>query len=94
MAKRRFGFAATGTTVTISALTASSARATSFDFFVDNIHFDEALPTGLNPISTTTGPNPGPGPGSGVPEPATVLLSGIALLGLLGFRRLQHHPAK
>jgi hypothetical protein len=41
------GFAATGSLVTIQALTLGSAG--EFDFFVDNIHFDEPLPPELVP---------------------------------------------
>ena len=38
-------FAATGTIVTIDALTGQSTTdGTTFDFFIDNIHFDEPLP--------------------------------------------------
>ncbi len=41
------GFAATGTFVTIAALTFGPAG--EYDFFIDNIHFDEQLPP-LNPV--------------------------------------------
>jgi PEP-CTERM motif len=37
------GFAASGTTVTITAMTSQN----SWDFFIDNIHFDEPLPPQL-----------------------------------------------
>jgi PEP-CTERM motif len=45
------GFAATGTVVKIQALTLGSAG--EFDFFIDNIHFDEPLPP-LDPVPEPT----------------------------------------
>jgi hypothetical protein len=79
--EKTIGFAATGTTVTVTA-----TSGTGWDFFIDNLNFDTTLPPGLNPISTTTG---SPGPVSSVPEPATLLLSVVSLAGLMLLRGLE-----
>jgi hypothetical protein len=47
---KTIGFAATGTVVTISAATGQSTSAgMTWDFLIDNVHFDEPLPTGAVP---------------------------------------------
>ena len=69
------GFAAIGTVVTIAATTGQSTPSgMTWDFFIDNIHFNEALPPSLG--------------GPGVPEPATMLTmsAGMAVLLLVGLR--------
>lgn len=64
------GFAAAGDTVYIESLNSNPAQ---WDFFIDNIHFNEPLPPDLNRI----------------PEPATFALMGgsLTLLGLYRLRR-------
>lgn len=57
-------FAAAGNTISISDVTLG---VTSWDFLIDNIHFNEPLPQ--------------------VPEPATMVLVGLGLIGLAGVRR-------
>lgn len=47
----QIGFAATGTQVTI---TSSTGSLLPFDFFIDNIHFNEPLPTSLQSIPEAT----------------------------------------
>jgi len=68
----QIGFAATGTEVTIKSATGSS---TPYDFFIDNIGFNEPLPPSLG--------------GKPVPEPLTILGS-VAALGFGGIFRRQH----
>jgi hypothetical protein len=47
---KTIGFAATGTTVTISATTGQSTPGgMTWDFLIDNVHFDEPLPSGSIP---------------------------------------------
>jgi hypothetical protein len=68
------GFAATGTVVTIGAATGQTASngQMAWDFFIDNIHFDEPLPPSL-----------GLGPGVPItPEPASFALLGAGLVGI------------
>lgn len=67
------GFAATGTEVTITALDTTSPGCCAFDFFVDNITFNEDLPPNLNPV----------------PIPATLplLFGGLALFGFVSRRK-------
>lgn len=62
------GFAATGNKVTIS-----STGSETFDFFIDNVHFDETLPPVLAPV----------------PEPETyaLMLAGLGVLGFAARRR-------
>jgi len=69
----QIGFAASGDIVSITALSPTGGPATSWDFFIDNIHFNEPLPDQLNPV----------------PEPTTLLLFGTtaAGLGLARWRR-------
>ena len=64
------GFAATGTIITVAALVAPGAL---FDFFIDNITFNEALPDSL-----VVTPLPGALP---------LFASGLGALGLFNWRR-------
>lgn len=65
------GFAAAGTTVTISSLT---APITTFDFFVDNIRFNLEITCGQNGCNPTV-----------VPVPAALPLFLAGALGIAGF---------
>ena len=65
------GFAATGTIVTIAAGPAVGGCC-GFDFFIDNVHFNEALPPGL----TTP-----------LPAALPLFASGLSALGLFGWRK-------
>ncbi len=81
------GFAATGTTVTITALTGQSVGGgIAWDFFVGNVNFNQPLPTGLAPTSTTgTGITPpgSPSPAATPAPPSLVLaLAGLAAAGI------------
>jgi len=69
------GFASTGTVVTITDITSGSDGA--FDFFVDNVQFNVALPPSLG------GPSSVP---DGAPT-AGLLAAGIAGLAALAYRR-------
>ena len=62
------GFAAAGNVVTIFA---APSTVIGWDFFIDNIHFNEQLP-------------------GTAPEPGTLALLGIAILGFAIQRRLKH----
>ncbi|MGA2262860.1 MAG: PEP-CTERM sorting domain-containing protein [Acidobacteriota bacterium] len=62
------GFAAAGDKVTIEATAISGTP--SFDFFIDNIHFNEPLPPALDDPSPV------------VPEPASLLLLGTGLCAI------------
>jgi len=62
----QIGFAATGTVVTIQALTGLP----SWDFFVDNVHFNEELPTQLRTV----------------PEPGTMVLFATGLVAFAARR--------
>lgn len=66
--RSQIGFPAAGTVVTIA-----SGSSTIWDFAIDNVHFNEALPPSL----------------SGVPEPGTYALFGGGLLILTAVRRVQ-----
>jgi len=70
----QIGFAAAGSEVFIEALTSGTAATMRWNFYIDNIHFDEPLPGRplLDPVA--------------VPEPATAILMGASLLGM-GFMR-------
>jgi hypothetical protein len=52
---KQIGFAATGTVVNIQQLTLGDEESESlvYDFFIDNIHFNEPLPP-LNPVPEPT----------------------------------------
>ena len=65
------GFAATGTVITIASTTPPTS---TFDFFIDNIHFNEALPP------TLAVPEP---------EIYAMLATGLGLMGWVGRRRKQ-----
>ncbi|HEV3197846.1 MAG TPA: putative Ig domain-containing protein, partial [Bryobacteraceae bacterium] len=70
--QKTIGFAASGTVVTISATTGQSAPGgMTWDFFIDNVHFDEPLPSGATPE-----------PGS-----MTLIGIGLAMLGLRRTRK-------
>jgi hypothetical protein len=58
------GFPAAGNIITITSLGGTTAP---WDFFIDNIHYNEPLPT--------------------IPEPSSILLLGLGLLGLIGAKR-------
>jgi hypothetical protein len=48
--QKTIGFAAAGTIVTVAATTGqSTSTGQTWDFFIDNIHFNEALPPNLTP---------------------------------------------
>ena len=64
-----FGFASAGSAFTITGGVADGGCC-AWDFFINNVGFNEDLPTG-----------------STVPEPATLGLTGLALLGMYGARR-------
>jgi hypothetical protein len=68
---RTIGFAATGTLITITAGPAIGGCC-GFDFFIDNVHFNEALPPGL----TTP-----------LPATLPLVASGLSALGFIGWRR-------
>jgi hypothetical protein len=65
---KQVGFAAAGDTITVFG-TPPIDGCCQWDFFVDNIHFNEALPT--------------------VPEPGSIALLGLGLVGLAFRRRKQ-----
>lgn len=72
--QQTIGFAATGTIVTILQLeTGTSNPLSNWDFFIDNISYNEALPPDLNPV----------------PLPAALPLFATTLVGfgLVGWRR-------
>jgi hypothetical protein len=66
----QIGFAATGTVVTIGAVTGqSTATGMTWDFAIDHIHFNQPLPAGLRPRTTTSAP---PLPSPPAPAPPTL----------------------
>lgn len=65
----QIGFAAAGNVISIQSITAPTEV---WDFFIDNIHFNEDLPPNI---------------GVRVPEPGTLLFLGLGLLGLGSLRR-------
>jgi hypothetical protein len=70
--QKTIGFAATGTVVTITATTGQSTQnGLTWDFFIDNIHFNEPLPSNLAPEPATM----------------VMMSAGIAGLLLVGFLR-------
>jgi hypothetical protein len=78
------GFPASGTVITIAALTGQSSNGgITWDFFIDNVNFNQALPNGLNPISSTSGTAavPAVSPAAGV-----ILALGLAAIGLWGLK--------
>jgi len=73
----RIGFSATGSVVTIEATTGqSTSSGQTWDFFIDNIHFNEPLPPDL----------------SGIPEPSTMLLTAAGITLLLLSRSRKTRP--
>jgi len=69
----QIGFAATGTVVTIGAVTGqSTATGMTWDFAIDHIHFNQPLPAGLTPRTTTSAP---PLPSPPAPAPPTPALA-------------------
>lgn len=74
--QKQIGFAATGTEVTIKS---SLHSKNAYDFFIDNIHFDEPLPTTIPAPTTMTS----------VPEPNSALgtLTFSVLIGGLFLKR-------
>ena len=64
------GFAATGSIITIASTTSPTSY---WDFFIDNIHYNEALPPTLNPVPE--------------PEIYAMLGVGLGLMGWVGRRR-------
>lgn len=68
------GFAATGTLVTISA----EAAGGNFDFFIDNVHYNESLPPGLNQTP--------------IPAALPLFASALGGLGFFGWRRRKNAP--
>lgn len=73
--RKTVGFAAAGNTITITGGPAVNGCC-QWDFFIDNLGFNEPLPTG----STSGGVSP-------VPIPAAAWLFGSGLLGLIGVAR-------
>jgi SPOR domain len=56
-AQNQIGFAARGSVVTIKATTGlATPDGIAWDFAIDNVTFNQPLPPGLNPISTTAAP--------------------------------------
>ena len=80
------GFPAAGNAVTITALTGQSTPGgITWDFFIDNVNFNQALPPGLNPISST----------SAAAAPTLSPVSGVLLvlgLGAIGIFSLSRKP--
>ena len=65
------GFAATGTLVTITAGPANGGCC-AWDFFIDNVHYNETLPPGLQ---------------TPLPAALPLFASGLSAFGLLGWRK-------
>ena len=72
------GFAATGTVITILAMTPPQGACCAFDFFIDNIRFNEALPPDL---------------GGEVPIPGALLLFGTGAAAFGAVRRKRQAAA-
>jgi len=67
--QKTFGIAAAGHTITITGGAAPQGACCQWDFFIDNIGFNERLPDGSQI-------------GGSAPEPGSVALAGLALAGL------------
>ncbi len=79
---RQIGFAATGTVITITSVTPPTSE---FDFFIDNIYFNEVLPVGLDGhVDEHLGETP-------VPEPSTMAMLLLGAGGLTVYRRSRKH---
>ena len=79
------GFPASGSVVTITALTGQSAPGgIAWDFFIDNVNFNQALPSGLTPVSTTTGAAAVPALS---PVSGGLLVLGLGAIGVIGLSR-------
>lgn len=72
------GFPASGNVVTITSLGTAG-----WDFFVDNINFNTTLPSGLNPISSTSGTAQAPAIS---PLSGALLVLGLGAIGWLALR--------